>query len=102
MSNEYSSNFASHISTLVATKRVSGYKYETAEYYLHNFDSYCCSSGNYKGFSKDLVLGWAKIRDGEDPGTHRTRISPIRELGKHMQSSGVSDAFILCSTAVGS
>jgi integrase len=97
MSNEYSSNFASHISTLVATKRVTGYKYETAEYYLHNFDSYCCSIGNYKGFSKDLVLGWAKIRDGEDPGTHRTRISPIRELGKHMQSSGVSDAFILPS-----
>lgn len=97
MSNEYSSQFASYISALVATKRASGYKYETAEYYLHKFDSYCCFHVNSKVFSKDLILGWAKVRAGEDPGAHSTRISPIRELGKYMQAHGVSDAFVLPS-----
>jgi integrase len=98
MSSEYSSEFASYISALVATKRSSGYKYETAEYHLHKFDSYCCLHDSSKIFSKNLILGWAKVRDGEDPAAHRTRISPIRELGKYMQSHGVSDAYILPSS----
>lgn len=97
MNNEYLSEFAHYISSLVATKRASGYKYETAEYYLQRFDAYCCSHANSKFFSKDLILGWAKAEDGESPRTHRTRISPIRELGKYMQAHGVSDAFILPS-----
>jgi hypothetical protein len=41
MNNEYSSEFASYISALIATKRASGYTYETAEYYLHKFDTLC-------------------------------------------------------------
>jgi len=97
MSNEYSSMFASYISGLVATKRSSGYTYETNEFYLHDFDSYCSVHAKCKSLSRDLVLGWAKAKSGEDPGTHRTRISPVRELGKYMQSLGVSDAFVLPS-----
>jgi len=97
MSNEYSSVFASYISVLVAAKRASGYTYETAEYYLHKFDNYCSFHVKSKAFSRDLIFGWAKVRDGEEPGTHRTRISPIRELGKYMQLLGVSDAFVLPS-----
>jgi len=97
MNNEYSSMFASYISGLVATKRSSGYTYETSEFYLHDFDSYCCVQTKCKTLSRDLVIEWAKAKDGEDPGTHRTRISSVRELGKYMQSLGVSDAFVLPS-----
>jgi integrase len=97
MNREYSSEFASHISGLVATKRASGYTYETAEHYLHDFDRHCCSHAGSEASSRDLVIGWAKAKDGEDPGTHRTRMSPIRELGKYMQSLRVSDAFVLPS-----
>ena len=97
MSYEYSSVFASYISSLVATKRASGYTYETAEYYLHDLDSYCSFHAKCKAFSRDLIIGWAKAKDGENPGTHRARISPVRELGKYMQSLGVSDAFVLPS-----
>jgi integrase len=97
MSNEYSSMFASYISGLVSTKRSSGYRYETAEFYLHDFDSYCSVHAKCKSLSRELVLGWAKAKDGEDSGTHRTRTSPVRELGKYMQSLGVSDAFVLPS-----
>lgn len=97
MSNEYSSEFASYISDLVATKRASGYTYENAKYYLHDFDTYCSFHAKSGTFSRNLIFGWAKVRDGETPGTHRTRISPIRELGKYMQLLGVSDAFVLPS-----
>jgi len=97
MSYKYSSVFASYISGLIATKRASGYTYKTAKYYLHDFDSYCSFNAKSEAFSRDLIIGWAKAKDGEDPGTHRTRISPVRELGKYMQSHGVSDAFVLPS-----
>lgn len=97
MSNEYSSIFASYIVDFVATKRVSGYIYETAEFYLHDFDNYCSRHATSRTFSRDLILGWAKVRNEEAPGTHRARISPIRELGKYMQLLGISDAFVLPS-----
>jgi len=97
MSNEYSSMLASYISDFVATKRSFGHTYKTAEIYLHVFDSYCAEHATSKSLSRELVLGWAKAKDGENPATHQTRISPIRELGKYMQSLGISDAFILPS-----
>ena len=97
MNDKYSSVFAAYISGLVATKRASGYTYESAEYYLHRFDSYCSVHGGSSPFSRDLVIGWAKSKDEEDPGTHRVRMSVVRELGKYMQSLGVSDAFVLPS-----
>ena len=98
MSYEYSSVFASHIVDFIAMKRASGYTYESAEYYLHNFDSYCSLHAKSKKFSRDLIFGWAKVRDGEAAGTHRARISPIRELGKYMQLLEISDVFVLPST----
>lgn len=98
MSYEYSSVFASYIVDFVATKRTSGYTYETAEFYLHNFDNYCSHNAKSRTFSRDLILGWAKIRDKETPGTHRARISPIRELGKYLQLLEISDVFVLPSS----
>ena len=97
MNSKYSSVFGSYISGLISTKQASGYRYETAEYYLHDFDNYCYSHVKSGDFSRDLIIGWAKAKDGEAPGTHRVRISPVRELGKYMQSLGISDAFVLPS-----
>ena len=82
MTDTYSSVFAPYIAGLVAAKRASGYTYESAEYYLHRFDSYCALYANSSAYSRDLVLGWAKSKDGEDPATHRVRLSVVRELGK--------------------
>jgi integrase/recombinase XerD len=94
---EYSSVFGSYISDFIAMKQASGYGYETAECYLHQFDRYCgCRAGSEAG-TRELIIGWAKARDGEDPATHRTRVSPVRELGRYMQALGVSDAFVLPS-----
>ena len=95
MNTELSSAFASFISGLIATKRASGYTYETAEYHLHRFDNYCSTRPICRSLSRELVHGWAEAKEGEDPATHRRRTSPIRELGRYMQSLGISDAFVL-------
>ena len=97
MSSEYSSVLAPYISEFVATKRATGYAYETARFYLRNFDRYCSLRAECRSLSRELVLEWAKARDGESPRTHRMRMSPIRELGKYMQSIGVSNAFVLAT-----
>lgn len=97
MSNEYSSALAPYITGLVATKRAAGYTYETTEFHLRDFDRYCSQRAECRSLSRELVLEWVKAKDGEGPRTHRTRISPLRELGKYMQSIGVSDAFVLPS-----
>ena len=67
MSDSYLSVFASYIAGLVATKRAIGYTYESAEYYLKRFDRHCALHPSSSTFSRDLVLGWAKSKDGEDP-----------------------------------
>jgi integrase/recombinase XerD len=95
--SRYSSIFSSYILGLVALKRAAGYSYETAEYHLGRFDRYCSLQAGSSGLSRELVLGWAKSREGESPGAQRLRMSVVRELGKYMQSLGVSDAFVLPS-----
>jgi len=97
MSHSYSSVFGPYISALLALKRASGYRYESAEYHLRRFDRYCSLHADSEGLSRNLVLGWAKSNEGEGPGAHRLRMSVVRELGKYMQSLGVSDAFVLPS-----
>lgn len=94
MSPDYSSVFAPYLTGLVATKRAAGFKYETASFYLHDFDRYCFQRTAERSLSRELVLGWMAAREGESPRTQRTRISPVRELGKYMQALGVSDAFV--------
>lgn len=95
MNETYSSVFGCHISGLIAAKRASGYSYETAEYHLSRFDRYCSLHTGPSSLSRELVLGWAKAREGESPGAHRLRMSVVRELEKYMQSLGVQDAFVL-------
>jgi len=97
MSGDYSSSVGRYISGLIATKRASGYSYETAEYHLRRFDRYCALHAGSGGLSRELVLGWAKCGEEESAGAHRLRMSVVRELGKHMQSLGIGDAFVLPS-----
>ena len=93
MSDTYTSVFAPYIEGLIAAKRAVGYSYGSAEYYLRKFDNYCAGCSSSSVLSRDLVLGWATAKDGEDSGTHRVRLAVVRELGKHMQALGIRDAF---------
>ena len=98
---EYSSVFGSYISDFIAMKRASGYGYETAERYLHEFDCYCRSRAVSAKDMRELIIGWAQAKNGEEPATHRVRVSPVRELGRYMQSLGIPDAYVLPSACHG-
>ena len=100
MSSTYSSSFAAFISGLVASKRAAGYSYESAEFYLHDFDRYAALHPACQSLSRELVCDWAKAKDGEHPSAHRVRMSPVRELGKYMQSTGVADAFVVPTAGI--
>ena len=97
MSDTYVSVFAPYIKGLIAAKRAVGYNYDGTEYLLRKFDSYCVACPPSSALSRNLVLGWVKAKDGENPGTQRARLSVARELGKHMQALGIHDAFVLHS-----
>jgi len=97
MSHTYTSVFAAYIEGLIAAKRAAGYSYDSAEYHLKKFDSYCAGCSPSSVLSRDLVLGWAKAKEREDPGTHHGRLSAVRELGKHMQALGIRDTFVIPS-----
>ena len=62
--DSYYSLFGQYISGLLAMKRASGYSYETAEYHLRRFDRYCSLHADSSSLSRQLVLGWAKSREG--------------------------------------
>lgn len=94
---EYSSVFGSYISDFLAMKRASGYDYETGERYLHEFDRYCHSRAGSSAVARELIIGWAQAKNGEEPASHQVRVSPVRELGRYMQSLGIPDAFVLPS-----
>ncbi len=100
MSAGYSSQFAPFISGLIATKKAAGYAYESAAFQLHDFDRYAALHPDCRSLGRELVWGWAKAKDGENPAAHRTRLSPIRELGKYMQSIGVADAFVVPTAGI--
>jgi integrase/recombinase XerD len=98
---EYSSVLGSCILDFIAMKRASGHSYETAERYLHEFDCYCRSQTVPAKAMRELIIGWAQARNGEEPATHRVRVSPVRELGRYMQSLGIPDAYVLPSACHG-
>lgn len=100
MSTAFRSLFAPFISELIGTKRAAGYAYESAAHPLHDFDRYAALHPSYRSLSRELVCGWAQAKDGETPAAHRVRISPIRELGKYMQSIGITDAFVLPTSGI--
>jgi len=97
MNANYSSWLAPYISGLVNTKHAAGYTYERSEYYLHSFDRYCSQHPECNSLTRELVFEWAKAGVDEDPRSHNVRVSPIRELGKYMQSISVPDSYVLAT-----
>ena len=96
MSTPYSSPFAAFISGLIATKRAAGYAYQNA---LSTNSTTSTDTQPFIPPADPSAESWSaagpKPRTGSNPAVHRTRLSPIRELGKYMQSIGVADAFVL-------
>ena len=96
MTYSYSSNFKAFIEGLVQQKNAVGINYESAEYYLLNFDRFCREQfPDETILSRHVVMQWAERKSTEASATHRVRLAYIRGLAKYMIGLGIDDAYVI-------
>lgn len=91
------SGLAPHIESLLDLKHAIGWPYTTSERHLRAFDAMCAAE--YPGqttLSRPMAMRWATGRPGEHVNGQMRRITPVRQLAKHMAGLGV-DAYVIPS-----
>ena len=89
------SALAAHIESLLAVKHAIGLPYATSERHLRNFDAICaqCYPGQ-TSLSRQMAMAWAAGRPGEHVNGQMRRITPVRQLAKHMTGCG-AEAYVI-------
>lgn len=93
--NGLASGLAAHIRSLLDFKHAMGFPYDTSERHLRCFDAMCAQE--YPGqavLSREMAMAWAAARDGEHVNGQMRRITPIRQLAKHMNTMGM-EAYVV-------
>ncbi|NVM97012.1 tyrosine-type recombinase/integrase [Arthrobacter wenxiniae] len=93
--NRFVSGLAPQIRGLLELKHAMGLPYESSERHLSAFDTMCAR--RYPGqtiLSREMAMDWALQRPGEHVNGQIRRITPIRQLAKHMASLG-ADAYVI-------
>jgi integrase len=93
----FESDLAELIVSFLKLKKSVGLKYETDEYYLHQFDEYFLKEKS-KSKTKSLkiiIKKWIILRNTENSVTQRRRIATIRQFGKYLMDSNYPDPFII-------
>lgn len=91
------SGLAGHIRSLLEVKHAIGWPYVTSERHLRRFDQMC--SRAYPGqdtLTREIAMAWAAARGGEHVNGQMRRITPIRQLGKHITALGLT-AYVIPS-----
>lgn len=91
------SGLAGHIRDLLEVKQALGFPYATSEQHLRCFDQMCAR--DYPGhdtLTRQMAMGWVLARPGEHVNGQMRRISPIRQLGKHITGLGLA-AYVIPS-----
>lgn len=89
------SGLATYIESLLEVKHAIGLPYTTSERHLHNFDALCAQQ--YPGqasLTRQMTMAWAAGRPGEHVNGQMRRITPVRQLAKHMTRSG-AEAYVI-------
>jgi len=91
----FTSPFARLLEQYVSHKKMCGYKFETGEYNVRQFDAFATTSQIASGtLTKELVEAYIAIRPGEKPSTQSHRISTMRCFSKYLARCGY-DAYVL-------
>jgi len=93
--NTVAGPYAEEISAYIAFKKSSGFKYDTAGYYLRMFNSFSAYKDNQLMLPQQLADKWVLQRDNEHPNTRASRIGPVRVFSKYLSSIGHPLAFII-------
>lgn len=83
------SGLAAPISSLLELKHAIGLPYQTSERHLRAFDAMCAH--DYPGqdvLTRQMAMAWAAARPGEHVNSQMRRITPVRQLAKHMAGHG--------------
>ena len=89
------SALAGHIESVLEVKHALGLPYTSSERHLYAFNAFCAAQ--YPGqasISREMAMGWAASRPGEHVNGQMRRITPIRQLAKHMTGLGL-DAYVI-------
>lgn len=91
---EYQSCFAPYITQFLEEKRAVGFSYQTEEWKLKHFDSFCAAESVEQPFlTRELVKKWGTLREGDALSTCSARTSIIRQFALFMLSLG-KEAYI--------
>jgi integrase len=89
MANKFISGLAPSIESLVKLKHDLGYDYDTSAQHLVGFDQMCAEQfPGQTSLTRSMAMMWAQRRPGEHPNGLLRRITPVRQLGKHMAGLG--------------
>ena len=89
------SGLAGHIEALLDVKHAMGLPYVTSERHLRNFDAMCAREfPGQRDLTRQMAMRWAAGRPGEHVNGQMRRITPVRQLAKHMAASG-ADAYVI-------
>jgi integrase len=84
------SSLAPHIESLLAVKHALGLPYTTSGRHLQVFDAMCAEHYPEQAeLTRPMAMAWAKARAGEHVNGQMRRITPVRQLAKHMAMLGV-------------
>jgi len=91
----YFSSFKTYIEELIKEKKATGYSYEASAQKLKCFDSFCRKYyPNEKILTKKIAMHWAECRNDEQINTVHSRIAPVRQLAKYINSIGI-EAYVI-------
>ena len=84
------SGLALHIESLLALKHALGLPYTNSERHLRVFDAMCARHyPEQSALTRAMAMAWAAARPGEHVNGQMRRITPVRQLAKHMAMFGV-------------
>jgi integrase len=95
--NSFASGLAPHIQSLLELKHAMGLPYEESERHLRHFDAMCAQ--DFPGqdtLTRDMAMAWSVGRPSEHVNGQMRRITPVRQLAKHMNGLGVT-AYVIPS-----
>ncbi len=83
------SGLAAHIESLIEVKHAIGLPYTTSQRHLFAFDAMCSRDYPESGvLTREMAMAWAAARPGEHVNGQMRRITPVRQLAKHITGLG--------------
>lgn len=91
------SGLAAPMQSLLEVKHATGLPYVTSESHLRQFDRMCAEDfAGQSSLTKEMAMAWVVARPDEHVNGQMRRITPIRQLAKHMGALGMS-AYVIPS-----